>query len=109
MDQDFAATGQNQKWGVDISYVWTREGWLYLAVVIDLFSRRVVGWAVGDGLHRELAINALGKAIVMRRPKPGLIHHSDRGSQFLEPIGNIPPAEAEERYYAMPGAPDIAA
>jgi len=64
---------------------------------------------VGDGLHRELAINALGKAIVMRRPKPGLIHHSDRGSQFLEPIGNIPPAEAEERYYAMPGAPDIAA
>jgi transposase InsO family protein len=82
IDQDFAATAPDQKWGVDISYVWTREGWLYLSVVIDLFSRRVVGWAVGDRLHRELAINALRKAIVMRRPKPGLIHHSDRGSQY---------------------------
>ena len=82
IDQDFAATGPNQKWGVDISYVWTREGWLYLAVVIDLFSRRVVGWAVGDRLHRQLALDALHKAIVMRRPKPGLIHHSDRGSQY---------------------------
>lgn len=82
IDQDFAATGPNQKWGVDISYVWTREGWLYLSVVIDLFSRRVVGWAVGDRLHRQLAINALQKAIVMRRPEPGLIHHSDRGSQY---------------------------
>lgn len=82
IDQDFAASRPNQKWGVDISYVRTREVWLYLAVVIDLFSRRVVGWAVGDRLHRELALNALRKAIVMRRPKPGLIHHSDRGSQY---------------------------
>lgn len=81
IDQDFAATGPNQKWGVDISYVWTREGWLYLAVVIDLFSRRVVGWDVSDRLLRQLAVNALRKAIVMRRPKPGLIHHSDRGVQ----------------------------
>lgn len=82
IDKDFAATGPNQKWGVDISYVWTREGWLYLAVVIDLFSRRVVGWETSNRLHRELAIKALRKAIVMRRPKPGLIHHSDRGSQY---------------------------
>jgi transposase InsO family protein len=67
---------------VDISYVWTRQGWLYLAVVIDLFSRRVVGWAVGDRLHRNLALAALRKAIVMRRPPKGLIHHSDRGSQY---------------------------
>ena len=81
IDQDFAAAGPNEKWGVDISYVWTREGWLYLAVVIDLFSRRVVGWAVGDRLHRRLALAALGKAITMRRPPEGLIHHSDRGSQ----------------------------
>jgi transposase InsO family protein len=66
---------------VDISYVWTREGWLYLAVVIDLFSRRVVGWAVGDRLHRDLALAALRKALVMRRPPKGFIHHSDRGSQ----------------------------
>jgi len=82
IDQDFAANGPNQKWGVDISYVWTREGWLYLAVVIDLFSRRVVGWAVGDRLHRRLAIAALQTALTMRRPPEGLIHHSDRGSQY---------------------------
>lgn len=82
IDQDFTATAPDQKWGVDISYVWTREGWLYLAVVIDLFSRRVVGWSVGDRLHRNLALAALRKAIVMRRPPKGLIHHSDRGSQY---------------------------
>ena len=55
LNQDFNAAGPNQKWGADISYVWTREGWLYLAVVIDLFARRVVGWAAGDRLHKELA------------------------------------------------------
>ena len=82
IDQDFAATAPNQKWGVDISYVWTREGWLYLAVVIDLFSRRVVGWSVGDRLHRRLALAALGQALAIRRPARGLIHHSDRGSQY---------------------------
>ena len=82
IDQDFAATGPNQKWGVDISYVWTREGWLYLAVVIDLFSRRVVGWSVSDRLHRSLALAALRRALAIRRPAPGLVHHSDRGSQY---------------------------
>jgi transposase InsO family protein len=54
LDQDFTATGPDEKWGADISYVWTREGWLYLAVIIDLFARRVVGWATGDRLHRNL-------------------------------------------------------
>ena len=82
IDQDFAATGPDQKWGADISYVWTREGWLYLAVVIDLFARRVVGWAVSDRLHRRLALAALNKALTIRRPSEGLIHHSDRGSQY---------------------------
>lgn len=82
INQDFTAAGPDEKWGVDISYVWTREGWLYLAVVIDLFSRRVVGWAVGDRLHRRLALAALSKAITMRQPPEGLIHHSDRGSQY---------------------------
>ena len=66
----------------DISYVWTREGWLYLAVVIDLFARRIVGWATGDRLHRDLALAALRKALTMRRPAAGLLHHSDRGSQY---------------------------
>jgi putative transposase len=82
LDQDFAATRPDEKWGADISYVWTREGWLYLAVVIDLFARRVVGWAVGDRLHGQLALAALRKGLVMRRPGAGLIHHSDRGSQY---------------------------
>ncbi len=58
------------------------EGWLYLAVVIDLFARRIVGWAVGDRLHRDLALAALRKALALRRPQAGLIHHSDRGSQY---------------------------
>ena len=78
LDQDFTATAANKKWGADISYVWTREGWLYLAVVIDLFARRVVGWATGDRLHRDLALAALRKALAVRRPVAGLIHHSSR-------------------------------
>jgi transposase InsO family protein len=82
IDQNFQAARPDEKWGADISYVWTREGWLYLAVVIDLFARRVVGWAVGDRLHRDLALAALRRALLMRRPPAGLIHHSDRGSQY---------------------------
>ena len=81
IDQDFTATGPNQKWGADISYICTREGWLYLAVVIDLFARKVVGWAAGDRLHRSLALAALNKTFVMRRPEPALIHHFDRVSE----------------------------
>jgi transposase InsO family protein len=82
LDQDFTATAPDQKWGVDISYVWTREGWLYLAVVLDLFSRRIVGWQLSDRMKRGLAMEALRRAIALRRPPPGLIHHSDRGSQY---------------------------
>jgi putative transposase len=82
LDQDFTAAGPDRKWGSDISYIWTREGWLYLAVVLDLYSRRVVGWAVGDRLHKELALTALRRALVVRQPGPGLLHHSDRGSQY---------------------------
>lgn len=82
IDQDFSADRPNQKWNADISYVWTSEGWLYLAVVLDLFARRVVGWAVSDRLHKELALEALRKALAIRQPEKGLIHHSDRGSQY---------------------------
>jgi putative transposase len=82
LEQDFTATAPNEKWAADISYVWTRERWLYLAVVIDLYARRVVGWSVSDRLKRTLALDALGKALAMRRPQRGLIHHSDRGSQY---------------------------
>ena len=98
IDQDFAADGPNQKWGVDISYVWTREGWLYLAVVLDLFSRRVVGWAVGDRLHRRLAIAALQTALTMRRPPEGLIHHSARMSD--SGAANIAPSTTRPCYAA---------
>ena len=80
--QDFSANAPNQKWGVDISYVWTAEGWLYLAIVLDLFSRRIVGWSLSDRMKRGLAMDALRRAIVLRQPPSGLIHHSDRGSQY---------------------------
>ena len=91
LDQDFTADGPDQKWGVDISYVWTAEGWLYLAVVLDLFSRKIVGWHLSDRMKRGVvlkarlrrdAMEALRRAIALRRPPPGLIHHSDRGSQY---------------------------
>ena len=82
LDQDFTCDGPDRKWGVDISYVWTAEGWLYLAIVLDLFSRRIVGWAVSDRLKKDLALTALRRAISVRGPEPGLIHHSDRGSQY---------------------------
>ena len=82
LDQDFSTECPDEKWCADISYVWTREGWLYLAVVMDLYARRVVGWAVSDRLHKELVLTALRRALVIRRPGAGLLHHSDRGSQY---------------------------
>lgn len=80
--QDFAAEAPGRKWGADISYIWTAEGWLYLAVVLDLHSRRIVGWATSDRLKRDLANAALRRALAARNPPPGLLHHSDRGSQY---------------------------
>jgi len=82
LDRDFAADRPNQKWAGDISYIWTREGWLYLAVMIDLHSRRVIGWAVSNRMKRDLAIRALKMAIAFRSPPKGCIHHTDRGSQY---------------------------
>jgi len=82
LNRNFLADRRNQKWVVDISYIWTREGWLYLAVVLDLYSRRVIGWAVSNRMKRTLAIRALNMAIALRRPPKGCIHHSDRGSQY---------------------------
>lgn len=82
LNRNFSADRPNQKWVVDISYIWTREGWLYLAVVLDLYSRRVIGWAVSNRMKRDLAIRALNMAIALRRPPKDCIHHSDRGSQY---------------------------
>ena len=80
--QDFSADGPDQKWASDISYVWTAEGWLYLALVLDLFSRRIIGFAMSSRMKKGLAIAALRKALMIRQPGKGLIHHSDRGSQY---------------------------
>ncbi len=82
LKQDFRADRSNRKWAGDISYVWTQEGWLYLAVILDLHSRRVIGWAVSNRMKRDLAIRALNMAIALRQPPKGCIHHSDRGSQY---------------------------
>ena len=171
LEQDFTAVRPNQKWVSDITYIPTDEGFLFLAGTIDLFSRKVVGWALDERMDRGLVLKALDMAIRDRAPAAGVIHHSDRGSQYvsiryterlaeagiepsvgsvgdsydnalaetinglykaevihrrgpwrsfeaveyatlewvdwfnnrrlLAPIGNIPPAEAEERYYAM--------
>jgi transposase InsO family protein len=80
--QRFHAERANQAWVADITYIATREGWLYLAVVIDLYSRRVVGWATSALITRALVIDALHVALGHRRARPGLLHHSDRGSQY---------------------------
>jgi transposase InsO family protein len=82
LNQQFSADRPDQIWLTDITYVPTAEGWLYLAVVLDLYSRRIVGWAMSDSLHRQLVIDALQMAITTRQPSPGLVHHSDRGSQY---------------------------
>jgi transposase InsO family protein len=82
LDQTFLATRPNEIWLADITYIPTDEGWLYLATVLDLFSRKVVGWAMRDHMRQELTIAALTMAIQRQRPGPGLIHHSDRGSQY---------------------------
>lgn len=80
--RDFTASGPDQLWCADISYVNTEEGWLYLAAIVDAFSRRVVGWSMADHLRSQLAVNALNMAVARRRPADGLIHHSDQGIQY---------------------------
>jgi putative transposase len=82
LERDFGATGPDQKWVADITYVPTWAGFLYLAVVLDCFSRRVVGWCMRDDLSTQLVLDALEMAIANRRPTSGLIHHSDRGCQY---------------------------
>jgi putative transposase len=82
LNRDFAPKGTDQAYVQDITYIWTQEGWLYLATVIDLCSRRVVGWSMGSRMTAQLVCDALKMAIWQRRPKVGLIVHSDRGSQY---------------------------
>jgi putative transposase len=82
LDRNFAPAAPNQAWSSDITYVWTDEGWLYLAVVLDLFNREVVGWSIKSRMTADIVTDALTMAWFRRRPAPGLIHHSDRGSQY---------------------------
>jgi len=82
LEQDFTAEGPNERWASDITYISTRQGWLYLAVVMDLYSRRIVGWSMNRWINRHLAMDALTMAIGARRPEGELIHYSDRGSQY---------------------------
>lgn len=82
LNRQFAVAAPNRVWAGDITYVWTAEGWLYLAVVLDLYSRRVIAWGMGSRLTQELAIVALTMAVTCRRPTGDVLHHTDRGSQY---------------------------
>ena len=82
LNREFTATEPNTKWATDITYIPTTQGWLYLAVILDLYSRAVVGWSMSANCDEELAETALKMAVVRRRPKAGLLHHSDRGCQY---------------------------
>ena len=82
LHQEFSATAPNQKWVSDFTYIETAEGWLYLAVVLDLFSRKVIGWAMSPTMDAALVVTALRMALLGRRPPAGLLHHSDQGSQY---------------------------
>jgi transposase InsO family protein len=82
LDRQFDVAAPNQVWTTDITYVWTLEGWLYVAIVVDLFSRQVVGWAADSHMRASLCVQALQMAFWRRKPPPGLLHHSDQGSQY---------------------------
>jgi putative transposase len=82
LDREFTATAANQKWVADFTYIWTSEGWLYVAAVIDLFSRRVVGWSMQTAMTSALVTDALMMAVWRRGPAETLLHHSDQGSQY---------------------------
>lgn len=88
VDRDFLAQGPNRLWCADITYIRTWEGWLYLAAVMDIYSRKIVGWSMANHMRTELVVDALEMAVARRRPESGLIHHSDQGSQYTALIFN---------------------
>ena len=90
LDRQFTATAPNQKWVADFTYVWTHEGWLYVAVVLDLYSRRAVGWSMHPAMTTELVTDALTMAVWRRGPCAALLHHSDQGSQYTSEILSAP-------------------
>jgi transposase InsO family protein len=82
INQDFTADQPNDVWVSDITYIWTYAGWLYLCIILDLYNRQIVGWSIKPRMTKELVLESLDKAIKNQRPSPGLIFHSDRGSQY---------------------------
>ena len=103
--RDFNATEPNTKWVADITYLKSWQGWVYLAAVQDLYSRRIVGWSMADHMRAELVTEALEMAISRRRPEPGLIHHSDQGSQFVSlPYGQLARANGIARSMGQVGS-----
>lgn len=102
--RSFTASEPDRLWVADITYVRTWEGWLYLAVILDAFSRRVVGWALADHLRTELALEALQMALSARRPRAGLVHHSDRGCQYTAyAYGDLLESHGSARSLGRPG------
>ncbi len=90
LDRQFGAAAPNQKWAADFTYIWTHEGWLYVAVVLDLFSRRVVGWSMQATMTAQLVTDALLMALWRRGPTSAILHHSDQGSQYTsEPFQRL--------------------
>ncbi len=84
--REFAPASPNRVWTADLTYIWTDEGWLYLAVVLDLFNREVVGWSIKPRMTADIVVDALTMAWFRRKPAPGLMHHSDRGSQYASGV-----------------------
>ena len=82
LNRNFKASAPNRVWLSDLTYIWTEEGWLYLAVILDVFNRQIVGWGMGDRLTADLVLRAFNQAVGMRHPASGLIFHSDRGVQY---------------------------
>jgi putative transposase len=82
LNRNFEADRPDRKWLADITYIPTREGWLYLAAILDLFSKRIVGWSMAGRMTKKLVLDAVSMAVARRKPGPGLLHHSDRGSQY---------------------------
>ena len=82
LNQRFSVDSANKVWVSDITFIWTREGWLYLAAILDIFNRQIVGWSMGDTLSHGILADALHKALMQRKPDPGVMFHSDRGTQY---------------------------
>src|SRR5207245_7060065 len=86
LKQNFEVDRPNVVWVSDITYIWTRQGWMYLAVILDLYSRKVVGWSLAERMTASLVCDALDAAVRLRRPGDGLVFHSDRGSQYASKV-----------------------